>query len=118
MQSLKTYYEPRYRACIDAAISSKRRRAIQVQRRRSEGTRLAWDGHQWINQGTVALPRKKSKIKSIFYIAIANGASKEFVKFVFNEPEKEHGPFIIQYIGNYEISQAHGNAKKTQLDEF
>ena len=55
--------------------------------------------------------------KSIFFFAIANGASKEFVKFIFNEPEKEHGPFIIQYIGNYEISQAHGNAK-TQLDDL
>ena len=38
------------------------------------------------------------------------------VKFVFNEPGKENGPFIIQYIGNDKISQAHahGNAK-TQL---
>ena len=37
------------------------------------------------------------------------------MKFVFHEPGKENGPFIIQYIGNDEISQAHahGNAKNT-----
>ena len=57
------------------------------------------DGHQWINQGTVALPRKNPKIKKkYFYVSTANGASKDFVKFVFHEPGKENGPFIIQYI--------------------
>ena len=37
------------------------------------------------------------------------------MKFVFHEPGKENGPFIIQYIGNDEILQAHahGNAKNT-----
>ena len=62
------------------------------------------------------LTQEKSKNKEkVFYIAVANGASKDFVKFVFHEPGKENGPFIIQYIGNDEISQAHahGNAKNT-----
>ena len=74
------------------------------------------DGHRWITQGTVALPRKNPKNKEkVFYIATANEASKDFVKFVFHGPGKENGPFIIQYIGNDEISQAqaHGNAKNT-----
>ena len=59
-------------------------------------------------------PGKIQKYKKYFYIATANGASKDFVKFVFHEPGKENGPFIIQYIGNDEISQAHahGIAKK------
>ena len=37
------------------------------------------------------------------------------MKFVSHKPGKENGPFIIQYIGNDEISQAHvhGNAKNT-----
>ena len=72
------------------------------------------DGHCWVNQGTVALPRKNPKIKKkYFYIATENGASKEFVKFVYHEPGQDNGPFLIQYIGNDEISQAHahGNAK-------
>ena len=72
------------------------------------------DGHRWVNQGTVALPRKNPKIKKkYFYIATENGASKEFVKFVYHEPGQENSPFLIQYIGNDEISQAHahGNAK-------
>ena len=57
-----------------------------------------------------SLTKEKSKIKK----SISIGASKDFVKFVFHEPGKENGPFIIQYIGNDEISQAHahGNAKK------
>ena len=73
------------------------------------------DGHRCINQGIVALQRKNPKIKKYFYVSTANGASKEFVKFVFHEPGKENGPFIIQYIGNDEILQghAHGNAKNT-----
>ena len=39
------------------------------------------------------------------------------MKFVFNEPGKENGPFIIQYIGNDKILQAHahGNAKNTAI---
>ena len=54
------------------------------------------DGHRWINQGTVALPRKIPKIKKkYFYIATENGASKEFVKFVFHEPGQDNGPFLI-----------------------
>ena len=72
------------------------------------------DGHRWVNQGTVALPRKNSpEKKKYFYIATENGASKGFVKFVYHEPGQENGPFLIQYIGNEEISQAHahGNAK-------
>ena len=74
------------------------------------------DGHRWINQGTVALPTKNPKIKKkYFYIATENGASKEFVKFVFHEPGHDNGPFLIQYIENDEVSQslAHGNAKNT-----
>ena len=35
--------------------------------------------------------------------------TEPFVKFVFHEPGKENGPFIIQYIGNDEISQAHAH---------
>ena len=72
------------------------------------------DGHHWLNQGTLALPRKNHKIKNkYFYIATENGASKEFVKVVYHEPGQENGPFLIQYIGNDEISQAHAhrNAK-------
>ena len=53
----------------------------------------------------MALPRKNPKIKKkYFYIATENGASKEFVKFVFHEPGHDNGPFLIQYIGNEEVS--------------
>ena len=75
----------------------------------------------------MALPRKNPKIKKkYFYIATENGASKEFVKFVFHEPGHDNGPFLIQYNqghsiecpwynGNDEVLQslAHGNAKNT-----
>ena len=64
----------------------------------------------------MALPRKNPKIKKkYFYIATENGASKEFVKFVFHEPGQDNGPFLIQYIGIDEVSKslAHGNAKNT-----
>ena len=43
------------------------------------------------------------------------GPQKIFVKFIFYEPGRKNSPFIIQYIGNDEISQAHAhrNAKNT-----
>ena len=48
-------------------------------------------------------------------MATKNGTLKEFGKFVFHERGKENGPFIIQNLGNYEISQTHalGIAKNT-----
>jgi hypothetical protein len=75
------------------------------------------DGHRWINQGTVGLPRKNPRLKKkYFYIHTENGASKEFVKFVYHEPECINGPFVIQYIGNEQISQpmSHGNSKNQE----
>ena len=60
---------------------------------RGEGAKAEdWraDGHRRINQGTVGLPRSNPQIKSrYFYIATeSTGASKDFVKFVFNQPDK------------------------------
>lgn len=75
------------------------------------------DGHRWINQGTVGLPRRDPKLKKkYFYIATESGASKEFMKFVFHEPGKDAGPFIINYIGDETASQphAHGNSKNSE----
>ena len=90
---------PRYRACIDVAISSKRKGTIQVQRWRSEGTELACGWSPMDQSRNCSLTQEKSKIKKkYFYVSTANGASKDFVKFVFHEPGKENGPFIIQYI--------------------
>ena len=38
---------------------------------------------------------KSQNKKKYFYIATANEALIEFVKFVFHEPGKENSPFII-----------------------
>ena len=77
------------------------------------------DGHRWINQGTVGLPRSNPKIKKkYFYVAAeGGGASKEFVKFVYHEPDKLNGPFVIQYNGNEEASKlfSHGNSKSEKV---
>ena len=72
------------------------------------------DGHRWVNQGTVGLPRKNPRLKKkYFYIQTENGASKDFVKFVYHEPNSNNGPFFIHYIGNEEASKplTHGNSK-------
>ena len=68
------------------------------------------DGHQWINQGTVGLPRSNPKLtKEQFDIHTENGASKEFS--AYHEPDNTDGPFLIQYCCNDDISQPlpHGN---------
>jgi len=73
------------------------------------------DGHRWINQGTVGLPRSNPKLKKkYFYIHTENGASKEFTKCVYHEPDHTDGPFLIQDCGNDDISQPlpHGNSKE------
>ena len=57
------------------------------------------DGHRWVNQWTVALQNKNPNIKKKYlYIATENGASKEFVKFLYHEPGQEKSQFLIQYI--------------------
>ena len=77
------------------------------------------DGHRWINQGTVGLPRSNPKVKKkYFYIANeSGGASKDFVKFVYHEPDHFNGPFVIQYHGDEEASElfSHGNSKSEKI---
>ena len=61
---------PRYRACIDVAISSKRKGTIQVQRWRSEGTELACGWSPMDQSRNCSLTQEKSKNKKKVFLCL------------------------------------------------
>lgn len=74
------------------------------------------DGHRWVNQGSVRLPRSNPKVvKKYFYIKKSEGgASKDFVRFAYHLEEADR--FLIQYVGDESASEefAHGNRKENR----